>query len=265
MPNKQRLTLAHPAVRASKARWDEGAKYRKTHPQTRNDFGFADWLRFFSDRSATFSGLAKETGLSHQRIQQIYRKYFREVFPDQGGPERYRRSVLERRAAKLARMENDLFKSPALKALVKKVHAAGCVVQALPGSSKSKARLQSSTLLINGHRCSLHRLAVVWRPPVKGTRFYFRTSVNRAKLDQLDAVVFHTAAVGYKPRAFVVPSQILRARLFPPPLTKEDKWIYLPSERIAERRNGPPLIDYWDYEDAWHLLIPPASILERSA
>jgi hypothetical protein len=73
-------------------------------------------------------------------------------------------------------------------------------------------------------------------------------------LSELDAVVFHTAAPGRKSHTFVVPSEILRTRIFQPPITKEDKWIYLPSEKVPRRKKTAPLIDYWDYEDAWQLL-----------
>lgn len=76
------------------------------------------------------------------------------------------------------------------------------------------------------------------------------------KLLEVEAVIGHLAAEGHPERLFVVPSQVLQERVFRPPLTSMRKVVYFPYERT---RTYKPLIDYRQYENAWHLLPPKDS------
>jgi len=111
----QNPTLAHTDASAltAKAKWDADAKYRN-RPNARLHLEFNEWLEYFSTNCVRFRGLARQTGVSYQRVQQIYDKYFRELFDERDGRQRYRACTLERRAIEVKQAESRLLKSDQL-------------------------------------------------------------------------------------------------------------------------------------------------------
>ena len=51
---------------------------------------------------------------------------------------------------------------------------------------------------------------------------------------------------------FVIPSKVLLKSYFT--TVMESSVIYLPTEKLAEYLNQRPRVDFWQYENAWHLL-----------
>jgi hypothetical protein len=68
------LTLNSPGVRAAKARWDRTGLRRK------HKLSFNHLFSCFKDDHVRFSEIAMASGLSIQRVHQIYERYFRPLF-----------------------------------------------------------------------------------------------------------------------------------------------------------------------------------------
>jgi hypothetical protein len=251
------LTLNHPRVQAAKAKWDAATKIagsRRKHSLT-----FEDLFEYFKADCVRHARIAELAGVTREAIRQIYNKYFRELF-DKSGKERVHACTLETRFVQIKRSENELFQqNPLFKVIVDKARAAGCVVEALPVCFRSglAGKVSSENLLINGHLCSLHCLT--GRAGNKRLiRCYTHTNISYSTMMEAKALILHTAVNGFQERTFVVPTANLR-RVHRSAMKGASTHIVLPTERLPVYNNQHPKVDYWQYEDAWHLLPPKAT------
>jgi hypothetical protein len=107
-------------------------------------------------------------------------------------------------------------------------------------------------LLIQGYRCMISLVRVAWRHSRHSRIGYGRHWRGREKWD---FYILVNAAPGYKHHIFVVPHHSVE---------RMKGFLYPPLKKRDARRDGPPLgrppgIDWWSYENAWHLLKKPSS------
>lgn len=112
MLDQEPLTLAHPAVQAAKQRFEGGNYVRKL------SLTFEQLFEYFSADCVRFHAIAAEGGVSHQAIEQLYRRYFRDLFDGKKGLERFASCVLEQRLVSVKQAENELFAEPHMKVVV---------------------------------------------------------------------------------------------------------------------------------------------------
>ena len=253
VPNTEPLTLAHPAVQAAKARWDAaGKRSPRKHTLT-----FEDLFEYFKVNCVRQTAIAVEADLTHQRIYQIYNYYFRELFGNSSGRDRVKSCTLEGRLVVVKKNENELLADEDIKVISEKARDAGCIVSAIPSLSTRNNMPVGSVLQaqvsINGHRCLIRSST---RASTFGSkRLYCTFSLSHSLLEISEAVVFYTHVEGFPKHLFVVPSSVLLAAVFGPSSTKKYKNIYIPVEKLPPGKMRPR-INYWQYEDAWHLLPP---------
>jgi len=244
------LTLAHPLVQAAKAKWN-------TYAPRKHNLTFEDLFEYFKVDCVRQSAVAVEAGLTRERIRQIYNKYFRELFDGKSGRERMHACTLENRIVKIKQAENTLLETDAvIKVVVEKARAAGCKIETIPQLTNKGfvQKTRNGILRVNGHLCSVHNPTTrIKHPDLK--RVSTRTSLSRSVLLKVEASIFHTTLEGYPEHTFVVPTTILLTSVFGS-TTKEMKTVILPMEKSPVRRGTPARVDYWQYEDAWHLLPP---------
>ncbi len=88
---------------------------------------------------------------------------------------------------------------------------------------------------------------------------------------EVEAVIFLLANPDSPHYTFVVPAKIFIATYFENRVrghraikakkSKMTQQIFLPTEKLAVYHNRRPIIDYWLYENAWHLLPKPEAAL----
>ena len=249
MLNTEPLTLAHPAVQAAKHKFERG-KWKRKIP-----FTFDELFEYFKADCIRFAAIAKAGGVKRQAIQQLYNRFFRELFEGMSGWGRIYACTLETRLVQVKRSEGELFREhPLVKKIAKKARLAGCTVEAVPARSHGQltGKVITQTLLINGHVCSLHNPASKRQSRGK-KRCYACTIISSSTLVSAEAILLHTTLRGFAERTFVVPTAVLRKAH---PQRNKLVYVYLPTERLPVYKNQHPRIDYWQYEDGWHLLPP---------
>jgi|GEM_PF-6546447 len=255
MLDQEPLTLVHPAVQAAKAKWEAGQKYRHS---VRHNLTFEDFFEYFKADCVRHTRVAELTGLSRERIRQIYNRYFREIFDNKSGRQRGKACTLENRLVKVNRTENELFETDTIiKTVVEKARAAGCEVRSIPyiKDDMLTGAIDVNALLVNGHRCAVHSLSYGFRR--KGLkRVYTCIRMPFAELVATEAVILFTSVAEFDEHLFVMPSSTLREVVFGNDPTAMAKTIYLPTEKLPIYNNQRPRIDWWEYEEAWHLLPP---------
>lgn len=131
-------------------------------------------------------------------------------------------------------------KNETLHKIGERARKAGCSVKA---SISPKGHLRVSTLHIGQKACAIHLVTKAWKPQ---QRYYACASVRPSRLAACPIQIFRVAVPPFPERMFVVPSSLLRKSG-----ADDLKKIYLPLEHQANPRSS---IDYWKYEEAWHLL-----------
>ncbi len=248
------LTLEHPAVQEAKARWDAGENRRRL--VGRHNIGFEEWFEYFKANCHRMSTLGEHAGISRERVRQIYNKHFRSLFGERSGVERLKACTAEQRLVSAKRQENDLFADPEVRPIITQALAAGCTVAAIKQSNQTNMAylVRTRIVLINGYVVSLRTIRNKHKTSPGLRRFYAHATLSRASLESEDATIIRTAAAGCQERIFVLPNTVLIEKYFV--TTKNKASIYLPLEKLPVYRNSMTKINWWLYENAWHLLPP---------
>lgn len=129
---------------------------------------------------------------------------------------------------------------------------AGCTVKAIVRCSREPYVLKK-TLFINSKRCDIHVTTRGFHP--KGCkRVYAPVRLQDWVIEKADAVIAYVAIDGFERHLFVIPTTVLRE--MPALSIGQGKRFYFPLEKLPAYHNTHSLIDYWQYENAWHLLVP---------
>ena len=242
------LTLNSPGVRAAKARWD------RAHQRRKHRLSFNYLLSCFKEDRVRFSEIAMASGLSIQRVHQIYERFFRPLFAERTGRERYQSYKWLKIYQRLQNRQEQVFADDRLHLPIEHARAASCKIEGVATSDREHiATVKMRSLLVNGHLCSVLQ-ARRTRKASGSSRLYAQFAVARSVLQKVDAVIFHCAPPEMQRRIFVVPKDVILA-LFGttagPTLS-----VYFPLRKLRVHRSQRPRIDLSQYEDAWHLLKP---------
>jgi AraC-like DNA-binding protein len=202
--------------------------------------------------------IAELTGLSRERIRQIYDRQFRELFGGKSGRERFSAYTLKRRLAQADQKAKERERKVAeLNPVIDQARAAGCTVNFVlrKKGRKTTRDIEPRLLDINGRRCliypSISRSAIQGEG---GKRRYVSVRVSHGTVLGVEAVVLRTTVRKHPEHTFVIPSKALLRAYFNPP--KDSAALYIAAEPLSPYNNHFPRVDYWNYEDAWHLLPP---------
>ncbi|MEK7613141.1 MAG: hypothetical protein AAB449_03290 [Patescibacteria group bacterium] len=250
MRDTETLTLAHPRVQALKRKW-EAALVRYSPKHT---LSFEDLFEYFKANCHRMEVIGAHGGITRQRVQQIYNKWFRDLFGDLSGRDRQKSCTLEKNLARLEKETNELLSNGKIKTIGGKLRSAGCVITGIAGSG---GRLLRNQITLNGHRCLVHTSTKARSLGVQTERLYYAFNVSLSLLQTVEAVIFYVCAKNFQERLFVVPSSVLLAAFFETSADKKYNRVYIPAEKILLRTRGVvSRINWWQYEDALHLLAP---------
>jgi predicted DNA-binding protein YlxM (UPF0122 family) len=237
--------IAGAGMQAAKQRFDSGKGKRKI------SYSFEERLDLFKTDTISFSEIARRAGVKQQAIQQLYYRYFKDLFSGRNGLDRISASTPKRRAAKIEQAKQSFDRVPILKLVARQAQAAGCLVEAVPVVT-TPGIIYRERLRINGHLCSVHRLTKKQKPSPENDGWFVRMSVSSSTLAEVAFVVVRTAIKGFPVHTFVVPvSTIVKAHKRSDTRLTANFW--LPTKKLPIRGNR---LDWWTHENAWHLLSP---------
>jgi hypothetical protein len=248
---RRKVRRDSPAVRAAKTLWDSLSR-RSEHLRT---VRFGQLLDYFEREELRFSEIADICGVSPARVGQIYKTYFKRLFGDRSGHERYDAYVQRRLDARWQALEAATFAKDELRQVIGRARAASCKVEGIPTQRpKGDSKVRVNSLYINGRRCSV--LQATKAKELRDAQCsYFRFKLAGSVLRNVEAVIFHCAAPEFPHRIFIVPRQVLLP-LLEGTAAGHSKKVYLPTQKRPVYRNRLPRIDYWKYQNAWHHLRP---------
>lgn len=245
--SKQPLTLKHPAVKAARAKWDAAQSRGQA---SKHNLTFEQLFDYFKVDEVRHLHIARQAGLSRERVRQIYNKYFRDIFEGSRGRERreaYAHKSRKDRAKQSIKclLSND----KALAAITKSVHRAGGVVEFVGRDNQQS--VYTNRVCANGHLCSVYKLYNSWSTP-KAKREYARVTLAPSTIQTTEAVIFYSGVNGYTPLIFVVPTSTLLNAF--PDLEYKRKGMVIPLKKLPSYNNQKTRIDWWQHEEAWHHL-----------
>lgn len=242
------LRLKSPKVRAAKAIWDSA----RHHSQRRHTLTFERLLRYFANDELRFSHIAEMSGLSPERVRQVYAQYFQELFGNRSGRDRHDFHFRRRTDASMRAGEARLFAQDELRLVIRRARAASCTVASIPSrSSEHGATPKVKSLEINGHLCSVLRTTRV-KKVADALRGYVPFNLARSVVHRVDAVILYCATAEFPHRIFVIPQRDLLP-LFRGSRTRT-RSVYVPAEKLPILPSHQPRIEFWQYENAWHYL-----------
>ncbi len=248
MTDNESLTLAHPEVQEAKRRFEAVKGPRKI------SLTFDELFWYLEEERLTYKQLAGICGVRNQAIQQIYKRYFQELFGTR--EERWKSLRLARLAARSKEKETKTLSGTSLALVIGRATGAGCEVKGVVRTKNgSPLGIRPNQLLINGNLCLVINPSLLSNRPSYVYRSLTASSIYYSTLMNVDAVIVHINVEGYPEHFFVVPREIIRLAYFDtsPPTRK---YIYFPVEELQTYRNLTFRVYYWQFEDAWHLLAP---------
>jgi len=216
---------------------------------------FDELCRFF-ESSADFGSIARVSGVTRQAIGHTMRSLF--------GEEAVRRRTDARREeaakARMERAQVERLSSEPLAFVADRAWSAGCEVSTVVCHHENAPdTVAFRHLLINGHFCNVQQVVRRFWPDKKNAVGYtvVPAGISRRTVEEVDAVLICTSVEREPRRVYVIPTAVLRATHFRPGAfqPREYKTLYIPLRKRPEwSKQNSPRIDFWEYEDAWHLL-----------
>ena len=228
------LSLEHPEVQSARREFERRKTGRKpTLP-------FEELFTRFSSGVAA-ADVAREAGVSREAICYLYDRYFLSLF-QKTGQDRKR----ERAAEKAASRADAVLSAGVVKIVSEQARAAGCTVAVVI----SRQYVLKEALIINGHLCAIHHVTKLFTPS-NTRRSYAIAQIAPESIARGEVTVIRATVTGFLSRTFVIPSSAL-AGVYSEKRKKGYINLYIPLERLPCMSR----VNYWDYENAWHLLVP---------
>lgn len=210
-----------------------------------------DEMKGMLDQGRTIMEIADLAGVSKQRIQQIYTTYFGFNVT---GRERRHSFVCERMRENAIISVEDSEKLSYLSDALAEMGLSMEIVQ-----SKDLNRCYQNMAIINGHSCRIYLSKKATFSPLStrnGERYktYNRIQVIKSILNEYEFIIAIAGEIREagenERRIFIIPSIDLKEKF-----GKEDrKSFYLPTDNQGKDRKISPVMDWWSYQGAWHLL-----------
>lgn len=233
-------------LQEAKDKWNEhlsrnGSKVR---------LSFAEMYNYF-ETCVSYSEIAQKVGVSRERVRQIFNKHFCTIFGEDLVRDKQKERNKEKKKLSHEEIEKVMFNKKPFSSVVESAKLAGCDIHITSTSGSCHIKLKK--LLVNGHLCSLKTMKTSFIPP-GGTRSFVHTSVGKPTDEKLRYIIFYYKVEGFPERIFVVPYQTIEGVFFK---TKNKKRadLYIPTKKCSAYKNRFPLLDWWKYENAWHLVV----------
>lgn len=194
--------------------------------------------KLFIDPANRFSEIAKQLGVTRERVRQIYRDLFSQRLSYQNGRQRWSAHT----QARIKQRLNELVATPRDRYLLhisRVAKRAGLDVQFIPQKiarlSASSGGLLRHRVMLNGKMCVIsHGTFIIGGRLVPFPSYIVSSAAFKICIAHINSKQFY----------FVIPASELR---------KAGSTIYLPVGYLKHRA-GKQKIDWWQFKDAWHLL-----------
>jgi transcriptional regulator with XRE-family HTH domain len=187
--------------------------------------------------------VAQLTGVSRQRVQQVYKMYFA---PFLSSGEARRRRLFRERWAEKAKAHVDTVEG--LSIIKRIAEEKGFKVESIQ-ADYNPSYCYSNRLLINGKLCRIYLSLVPGRVGPKNLRKYFKVNITKAAIKDTEFVIVITG--NEVRRVFIFPTKLLQSQFYEKHI---NKIFYLPEKQLPPYQNQHPNIDWWTWEDAWSQL-----------
>jgi hypothetical protein len=216
-------------------------------------YPFEQWLAWFRQDCLTFTDIGEMTGVTWENIRQIYMKYFAELIPRRpDGHTRQRMCAIKKWYSRIEESSAEML-SDVQKDIITRVSPYNYEIKLIPIRRRkgSVAGLKRRSLQINGRICSIRVINGAFPTRKDCTNVYGRLTTQLKTLKEEDFLIISLSSIGFSKTAFVVPTSVLLDQFKP---GQAEKRFYLPIIKRPVYNNNEPAIDFWQYENAWHLL-----------
>lgn len=243
MPRVLDLSINNPKVKASYEKWQSSTRgLRKCM------LDYWQLLELFARNCNTFCDIAIVAGITKQAVQQIYNRYFADIFLGKRGRTRRKVCTLKKHV-----LQRDVEKDKRLQKIAAD-HTIGKLITILKTKNlnfevnkKGERNYHIKKLLINGKHCLIRHSAIANFTTRRCLRMYSKFSrlrLNDKTPEQFQLLILHCEVLGYPERWFIIPVDVIEGL----------EILYLPLKDLPIYRNNHSKINYWQYLDAWYLL-----------
>jgi hypothetical protein len=198
-------------------------------------------LELFRDTELTPLDIAGRLGISREGVRLMFASHFEPVL---GVSMRARRAVhTDERRRRMTQLP-ERFARVALIA-----QNAGLTLE--PATNTTPYRVSETRAVIGGRMCLMRRCGRAGQTSDRNKRWYYRVHVALPVPPECDVLFVHAYDARWPERVFIIPVAVVRA------LAGERSrplMLYLPTELLPPYNNSHQQVDWWKYENAWHLL-----------
>jgi len=255
MPRKIGVSLNDSKVLLAKENFEKTRK--STHHKRKCFLGFDELFELFKNDCNNFEFIGQKAGVSKERIRQIYKEYFKDIFLHRsGGHKRQKMCTLKKWSQEAKELPEDgLIRKIVLEATSRNFSTNRIPMRIRVKKSgeqtyyqnKKIVGLKKRSLLINNKKCRLLLFTSVLKI---GKHRYTATRFSPTFLKKYDFVIITQQTPDYPERVFIIPAEII----FEFAASLETRNLYVPLLKTPVYRNRPSKIDFWRYENAWHLI-----------
>jgi len=251
MEHKPLPTLADPVSQSAKERWEQNQKRRKI----KCAMTFEELFESFRSHDPC-AAIAEKGEVSRQRMSQIYNFYFRSIFGNRITRMKPGTSEFQERQRLIAEpLKQPAFKDPIMAAVVARLQAAGCVVEAIPVFAKGKlaSSVLARELRVNGHRCKVYYAKCFRTLSTSSGRVYAHVGLMKHVVERYAFQIFYIGSKEFSYNVFIIPRKVVLDRVFGSGNSKPKSVYFAPIEK-PQGTSSKRRTQYWRYKDAWHLL-----------
>jgi|GEM_PF-4626655 len=218
-------------VQAAKARFERNAYRRK------GSLSFEQLFELFGNDCSSMEDIAGLDGTTKQAVNFLYHRYFRGLTSRKDGHHRRKICIIKKRIAAK--------KSEPVDGVVRKIWLIAKKEGFKVGKALGKDRKSwflTQTISIENKNCRVHHLQ---RASSKG---HARLNANSPLLKRHEFLIVIRTIPGFPETIFIIPTKVILEVLG----ERSNRKIDLPCKK--DNHLPKPRVDFWQYEQAWHLL-----------
>lgn len=192
----------------------------------------------------SFSEIGRMFQLSRERIRQIHKKQLAPFLPSKCGHER-------RRICTIARLKRRPL--PPLIREIWSIARRNCVkADVIISGLKDHPRISRRSLILNGNKARVLMCKNKCLSYKGSSVFLTHNSVSLKTLTQYDVIIFIIAVPGFRRKYFLIPASKMLDVSYSRDLYKIE--FKMPIEKEGDGINYAKKYNWWQYENAWHIL-----------
>lgn len=201
---------------------------------------------------ATFADVAREAGVTGERIRQVWVKEIAPTMPE-GLKTGFQIKRTRRPLVVKQKLETKAAEVPHLHKLRLIVEKAGLVFEPIQASRPAgHVVVKRQVVKIGNYTCRVYLVANTFRPAPGYENEYWRTTVTPITLKGLDFSLFLVDCLEKPELVFVVPSNLLLATLGDQKIAT----VYIPTKHKPNYHRKSSRFEWWDYANKWEQLKP---------